>query len=376
MKRQLPLALLALASVGFAQSQSTAELSPRSIDRITGPVQHYTLNYKTGKLAKLDGAVAVPTSKQAVAAPTYVNDCTSGSFSGTGPVDELVDWGVKAGGLTGLVDSFSFGYATDAVDTGIGGPGASVEVAFYTGTTGFGTLGTEVARFSFTGLPGASMPGFAGFILTVTDADFCLPDGPIGYGYCSSDAGTTGPLLIDETLCAANGITTGFDVYTCPGPVGGYVGTFTFGSTPSDDSFFMVINEDDGTEVATTAVNNGSGANPILASDGGVPAVLGGTWPVTIDNTAGYTTSVGLMTVGSLPPGTLFLVGGEVIVDVTNPNGFVLTNNVLGAGINDHSEAVPKTLSLLGVDLTFQGLLFGGITPYQLTNGIDLHVGF
>jgi len=383
MIRTLCSALALLGLGGIAAAQTVSVRTPGSTRlSLDGPVQHYRLHYASHTLTRLDDPQEIPLVKQAASTPTYLNDCSVNSFIGSA-TSEFIDWGTKAGGVSTIVDSFSFGYATNAPDLSIGGAGATVEVAFYTGTTGFGVLGTEAARFSLTGLPGSTTGGFAGFFLTVDlsgTPGFCLPDGPIGYGYCSADlVNTTGPILVDVTdPGCSTGAIDAFDDFTCPASDAGavYNGTFNL-ATPNIASFFMVINEDDATEVATTAVNNGGGSNPLLASDGGVPAVLGATWPVTIDNSAGFNTTIGPWTVGSLAPGT-FVTGGEIIVNILDPNGFVISNSVVGApvGLVDHSVFVVKDLTLIGVDLTFQGLLFGGITPFQLTNGIDIHLGF
>ena len=369
-----------LLLVGGLLSAQTAKpaTSIQPLQQFQGELQHYKLHYASGKLTKLDDPVVVPGSVQAASTPTYLNDCNVTSFVTLG-ADELIDWGVKAGGVSNIVDSFSFGYATDAPGAAVGGPGATLEISFYEGNTGFGVLGTEVARFSFTGLPGSTTGGVSGFFLDVDltgGPGFCLPDGPIGYGYCSADlVNSTGPILVDVTVCSTNGTIDAFDVYTCPATTGPYIGTFNL-MTPNISSFYMEINEDDATEVATTTPNNGTGINPVLLDDGGTPAIIGQTWPATIDiSTSGYNSSVGLWTVGSLGA-PIFLAGGEVILNILDPNGFVITNAVIAQAVNDHSVFVVKDLTLIGIDLTCQGLLFGGIPGYQLTNAIEIHLGY
>ena len=369
--------LPALAGLGvLATAQTTQIATPQNaMQFFEGPVQHYNLDYATGKLTHLGEMQQVPTNTQAASAPAYVNDCNVSSFTATG-TNELIDWGVKAGGLTTLVDSFSFGYATDAVDPSIAGPGATLEVAFYEGATGIGNIGTEVARFSFTGLPGSTTGGIAGFFLTTTlPVGFCLADGPIAYGYCSSDV-NTGPILVDVTVCSGNGTIDGFDSWTCPASSGTYIGSFNF-MTPNIASFFMVINEDDGTDLATTAVNNGLGGNPVAATDGGTPPVINATWPLSVDPaSAGYTMSVGFFGIGSFPAGTLVLAGGqEVIADIASfgPPIEVLQNP---PGSNQYPLPIVCDVGLIGLPVTFQGILFGGTVPFALTNGVEAVVGF
>ncbi len=259
------------------------------------------------------------------------------------------------------------------------GPGASLNVSIYEGTLGFGGLGTLEGDFSFTGLPG-SPDGVAisAYIITVDlvgGFEFILQDGPIGYGYCTTDAGSTGPLIVDinDPNCSSNGVFDGFDVYTCPASAGAFVNTLFFGGSPTA-SFYMVINEDDGSEVATTVENFGNGMNPVVLSDAGLPPILGTVYAPTVDTgSTGHTISGCLWYIGSLPPGTLVIGAGEVIIDPTSGNDH--SNIVVGTGLNDHSVAVPKDLTLIGANYTVQAVLYGGVPP-MLSNGLDIHLGF
>ena len=110
-----------------------------------------------------------------------------------GPGEEWVDWASLETGTankqckgTRIIQSFTFAYATSALDPSAGGPGASLNIAFYENTDGFGALGIERARFTFTGLPGR-LPGesLAGFAMTadLTPGMLCLIDGDIGWSY-------------------------------------------------------------------------------------------------------------------------------------------------------------------------------------------------
>ena len=384
----LALAPLALAPLALAPGEPAvhdplarpAELHRPLEASLPASTPHAVASAALGHAGVVGAAISTDEAIARASVATYVNDCTSGTVANmAGFNDELVDWGVKSSGATGIVNGFTFGYATDTMDVSVGGPGASFDIAFYSGTTGFGNLGTEVARFALTGLPGtttgAPIVAFVTVDLT-TGGDFVLPDGPIGYGYCLGDPGSVsslaGPMLVDTTACSP-GTVSNLDVYACPANPGNYSLTSNLGGT--NGSTYMVLTEEDGSEVATTALYNGSGLNPLLASDGGTPPVIGSTWPVTIDNSAGYTTSIGLYTAGSLPPGVV-LAGGEVLVDILDPNGFALVSNVIGTGINDHSEFIAPSASLVGAEFTFQGLLFGGIVPYQLTNALEIQIGF
>ena len=378
------LALVGMASVSSAQantSQNNSLAAGHSVSSGVLPVgvtpQHYNLNYVTGVLTKTVDKDAKEVGVNAASSLTYDNTCPSGFFTTITPGSEFLDWGDKTG-LSGVVTSFDIGYGTLELDPSLSGPGASMDVTFYSGTTGSGTagLGAPIATFSFTGLPGSSVAGGVGaFVVTVDltgGAEICLPDGDIGYSYCSFDAAGTGPLLVDVTACLSNGIEDAFDIYTCPAATGTYVGTFSF-TTPLVASFYMAISEDDGTEIATTVLNNGSGINPILTSDGGVPPVLGAVWPAMVDNSAGHATSVLVLSLSSLPAGSVVTAGGELIADPTG--GYFITSVIVGTGMVDHSMLVPKDVTLLGVDFTAQGANLFGL-PFVLTNALDIHIGF
>ncbi|MFT5290014.1 MAG: hypothetical protein ACI8QS_000896 [Planctomycetota bacterium] len=369
------LAGLVLASAAGAQT----DLPQSSFQSFTGPVQRYTLDYATGTLTKDSAVDTAQIGVNAASAVSYQNDCTSGFFTSVPLGEERVDWGLKAGSQSTIVDSFAFAYATDALDPGAAGPGANVDINIYAGTNGFGSLGTLEGAFSFTGLPGSpDGVSIAAFIVTVDLAggfDFCLPDGQVGYGYCTTDPGSTGPLIIDvnDVNCNGNGVFDGFDVYTCPASTGTYVNTLFFGGSPTA-SFYMVINEDDGSEVATTVENFGNGTNPVVLGDAGLPPILGTNYAPTVDTGAtGHAISACVYYRGSLPPGTLIIGAGEVIVDPTSGNDF--SNIVVGTGVNDHSVLVPKELSLVGMNYTVQAIMYGGVPPV-LGNALDIHLGF
>lgn len=100
------------------------------------------------------------------------------------------EWGDKAADLATLVTGFELGYSTGELDPPLGGPGASIGIAFYSGTTGSGVPGAEVARFGVPGLPGAATTGeCTAYVISVDlpgGFELYLPDSDIGYSYCSS----------------------------------------------------------------------------------------------------------------------------------------------------------------------------------------------
>ena len=355
-----------------------------------GSLKRYTLDFETGVLVEDTKLDAQSQGLNAVSTLAYDNSCTSGFFTTVTPGSEFLDWGVKSAGLSTLVDSFSFGYATFESDTSIGGPGASVEVAFHTGTTGFGIPGMEVARFAFSGLPGSTTGAPAGFLITVNltgAGQFCLPDGAIGFSFCSFDSAGTGPLIGDSVACP-NGQANAFDIYACPPPgmpldPGTYAGTFDFGAGGPSATWVFTINEDDGSVLATVSEDLcASPTNPDHLTSGGVAPVINTIWPLmvfedTIGPPKGFNAaSVAAFYAGRFPCGTLILPAfGEVLIDITSPQ--ILVQSVFGAGgVFDHSVAVPKDTSLIGLSAAVQSVQVGGGSPVSMSNLVEIVIGF
>src|SRR5262245_24960018 len=177
--------LLLLPVLAVSTARAQAMLVPR---RANGPPRHATLDLATGAVTRQGGTA------KAVAA-CWANSDTCGYFSlsgNCGGVDQWMDFAVKGCQLTGVISGFTFGYASNALDTTQGGSGAALSRSFQEGATGFGSFGHDVAGFSFTGLP-ASPAGFpcsgCGAYGWLIDADlsggfaFALADGPFGYSF-------------------------------------------------------------------------------------------------------------------------------------------------------------------------------------------------
>ncbi len=328
-----------------------------------------TYHVASGTLTRAATPTGLGTS--AVSTSCFENTQNFGQWSLFTQHDELVDWGVKTCGLSGVVDSFTVSYRTLAVDTSLGGPGAALTVAIYAGTTGFGQTGTELLRLSLTGLPGATgnePPGTEPVVdltIDLSDAPLLLPDGPIGWGITNDD-GLTGP-RITFAPNASLGTIDALDVHR-PGPAtaGNYIGTFNFIGA-SLGSLWVVVNEDDGSVAASTQIENGTGANP-LALDSFSEPRIGRNWVSVIDLAIHPIPDASLLALstGGTPP--LSTSMGELLID---PGGIIRLQVALGP----HAVAIPLDLGLVGLGLRAQGLVSGSGLRL-LTNAIDLTIGF
>src|SRR5262249_13689445 len=161
--------------------------------------------------------------------------------------DQWMDWGVHACNGSGIIGGFTFGYASNALTTTLGGPGAAFALAFEDGATGFGAFGSEVVSFSFTAMPASPtvpMPqgGGTSWIVDVKligGFEFDLDLGPFGFSWLFADCapggggtGATGPLLV---YVGSYPNKDAFDWYNPPPPsTASYLGTFDFGGPPFD----------------------------------------------------------------------------------------------------------------------------------------------
>ncbi|HEX6882776.1 MAG TPA: PKD domain-containing protein [Planctomycetota bacterium] len=120
---------------------------------------------------------------------------------------------------------------------------------------------------------------------------------------------------------------------------------------------------------ATASFRNGTGRNAARYSSS--PAVLGGSWTITVDTT-GHAGVRGIQLVGLQRPASgLFRTSGEVLV--AGKRLFAQTWPAL-PGINVRTVTLPVDLSLLGVAMSTQVTITGGTA--ELTNAFDLILGF
>ena len=366
---------LGLALALTAATNSAQAVQPPELIYPTIPVtqtRHVTYHWSSQRITS-DTMRPVVDANAAVAGPCFDNSYSPYVWSLFNLImDEIVDWGVKTCGDTDVVTSFTFAYNTRALDPNLGGPGAAMTFSLYEGTNGFGHLGTQVASFAFTGLPGSPVAGQPSpwpiyITVDLSDAPILVPDGNLGWGYMNDD-NRSGPLLAFAPN-AALGTRDALDVYT-PGPAtnGHYTGTFNWAGSYLG-SFYFQLEEADGSVVANSTVVNGTGVNPMLLTELS-PPVLGTNWLGRVDM-SGYPASPASVIVFSttaIPP---FLTGwGEALVD---PNAM---GTILDIGYTLHSMPLPLVPDLAGYVVHTQGALFLGNGQLVLTNGVDLSLGW
>jgi hypothetical protein len=354
------LATLAPGFLAVAHAQSTG-LVP-----VNGPIQYATYDLATGSVQILPQS---PSGGPKALAACFDNSCFSGFTSFGFAAEEFVDWGVKSCGTTEIIGAFDFGYAHGGTATSL-----TLEVAFYSGTTGFGVLGTEIARFVLSGLPGDVGAGTEAWVITVplpAGGEICVPDGAIGWGVCFPDA-VTGPLLIDVSVCGpSTGIIDVFDDYTCPATAGGFIGSFFFGGGALDfSSEWMTLYEEDGSALASAVPFNGNGVNPALYSNMSGPTI-NGTWDSLVDMITLPGSVLSIVAVSSTQIGPVPTAFGELLIDLSPASEVLPASGGAGA----HSYVVPKDLSLIGFVAQAQAAVkhAGGLS---LLNGLTITAGF
>ncbi len=364
MKQLGIVAALPLLTIVFAQVAWSQTAEP-----VFGDIAHLELDYATGE-------ITTPNPGADTLVPScYDNSAFSGFFTTIGVVgDEFVDWGLKSCSLSGNVCEFVFGYGTTALDPGAGGPGASVDIAFYPGYAGLcGALPAPAAVYSFSGLPG-SPDGVTAAAFTITvdisSSGFAALDGALGWSYIATDS-VSGPLLISTSgLCGGPGDPlTGtedcFDLYSG----GACVGTFAFG-TPGIASFWMEIGEDDGSfGPGTSTLRVGACCTGASWCPAGPPPGVSG-WLNGVYQTASPVAAA-FVGISTLPDATGCIPGlGQVLINTTPPNPITAP---VTKGSN--SIPVPPNCALIGASLTSQVL---GVTPsgFELTDtAIDFTIG-
>lgn len=340
---------------------------PRPID---APIEHHTFRYHGGTLTPV-AATDTAGGTEKTLAPCFDNACLSGFYSASfsfAPL-EWVDWGFKTCGTTAIIGALDFAYSSITLDRSVGGPGVSLDLAIYAGTIGFGVLGAEIERFAMSGLPG-SLDGGAAFhkvtILLDGGEEFCLPDGHIGWGYCTHEIGT-GPLLVDVAACASStGVIDVYDRYLgCPASSSPFEGSFPGGGL---GSFPLTLWEDDGSAPALSTFFNGSGVNPSLLTSLTLP-IVNLPWVAGVSTTffPGTTFTAVVVSAGVIPPFSTTL--GELLVDLS----LLVTPIDVAAGI--HTFPVPKNLSYVGLTVYAQAAV-AHAAGIDLTNGLKLTIGF
>ena len=363
-----------LLIAGLGACALTSAVSAQAAQPITGPITPIRLDLETGHVSP--GVAWNPAID--VAGTTFANVTSSGFFSPPLVAEEWVDWGVKAGGLTGVACTLEFGYGTDAIDPILGGPGADLEIAIYAGTLGGCTAGdvdTEVRRLSFTGLPGSLDGSSAGYMVEVTlgKDTFLLPDGPIGWSYVGID-GVTGPLLITVGADPTSTI-DGFDLYVpAPAVTGFCLGTFPF-TSPGVGSFYLRLDEDDGTEPGAQTVRLGTGVNLGVLDLGTAPPKIGAVWDPVMSTDAVAAPVIDFLAMSSVPLPPVVVPGfGELLIGITPPNPiFVLITTPLAGA--PFTIPVPLNCNFIGNTLSAQAGQLDISGTFGLTDAIDFTIG-
>jgi hypothetical protein len=367
MKRLLPAAaLLAAASLPRA--------AQAPVHAVSGPIRHVVL-HADGTLTA--GAPWSPAGE--TAGTTFANVTQAGLYA-TPPVgQEWVDWGVKSGGSTGVACTLELGYATTALDPSLGGPGAALQIAVYAGTVGGCNptdVATQVRRLVYSGLPGSLDGGPAAFTVAIELAKqtFALADGPLGWGYVGVD-GLSGPLLI-AVGADPTGTVDGYDPYApAPAPTGACLGTSVF-AMPGVGSFYLRLEEEDGSEPGAQAPRVGTGFNPGVLSPAATPPKIGQSWQPSLTTPAVGTPSVDFFAISSVALAPTLIPGlGELLIGVASPNPLFVLAGPAGTG-TPFSMPFPLNCALVGVSLTSQAGQVGVLGKVGLTNALDFTIGF
>ncbi len=357
------LALLTMVGIASAQSPPVAPVS--------GEVQHYTLDLESGAI--FEGAPATPDASVVSFSNTTMSSLTYPQF----PFQEDVDWGVKASGLSGLVDSIRIGYATSALDPSVGGPGAALIVRLYSGTTGNcatnpGEPGTLARALHLSGMPSSKTGAIVPIVLTIDlgdDAAF-VPDGPIGWSYETLDS-KTGPLLIVVGIDNTSTVDKLDSYAILPTLPAICTGSFNV-QFAGVSSFYLALSEIDNSTPASATVRNGNDVNPLDYVVTHLP-VVGQSFQATIGVDPSVPISILALSEFSsagvpnpFGPGELLLALDPYvpIIDISN-----------GA----HSLLVPVDVSMLGKPVYTQGFRVeidtNGDVVFSARNGVDLVVG-
>jgi hypothetical protein len=373
-KKCLLLVSVALLFAGSAAAQAQGQKT--SYRRYTGPLRSVTLDLESGVITR--GPVVQ--DRQGSTVTTFGNN-DLGGFVGADTGSCACEWydaGVKSGGQSTFVSGFAFTYCSAALDVASSGNGGSAVISFISGYTlggsGGAPNGTELARLSLSGLPANTAAssffgGFRCYFITIGfGATFCLPDGPIGYGWKFVDLGSAGPLaatwpyLSCVQSCTGPGGPDGLgmvdmiDQYCPPGTL---LSTFSFGTLSTGGGYFTSISMDIREAVSTGALPSAlfvTTNSAILFDNGGTiglgPNIGDGAEPYAVQLGCGAATVTGLYRI-DIRPG---LVAGGI------PTGFGLlavSGPVLQKFTGSHAQNVVFTPTVpLPKDVTFACLSY------------------
>ena len=383
--KSLILAGAALASFGAV---STAQQSSK-VARYTKPLKTVSLDMSTGTITR--GAQAG--NKALVTVDDFPNVDLGGFVgvdTGSGAC-EWIDAGTKGSNASDFVSNLLFAYCSASLDTNSGGNGGSLTLSFREGyLAGGGTQGTEIGRFSFTGLPAntASSSFFGGFRcffigVTFGNTPLCFADGAIGYGFQFDDLGTDGvlastfPFLSCVTSCSGNGpdgigMIDFVDQYCPPGSL---LSSFTFGTANAGGpgqtftSISMSIREAASTSHTTSSFDPNGNSVSLTET---AAAVLNNPWNVNLDCTgqpAGGVYLIRITVFGKLGTPVILPQGALYINGKVQDFSGVHTGNVVNPG-PPSGIPIPKDLSFACLPFQVQGFCGQTGGGGQLSNAL------
>lgn len=122
------------------------------------------------------------------------------------------------------------------------------------------------------------------------------------------------------------------------------------------------------------ATHRNAGSNPDVYTIAGPPAV-GGNLDVTIDTGPSGHNNAELY--GFTTPTTTLLGGGQtLLVNSADPYGELLGLDPMPGPTVNYSIPVPTDCAFAGFSFSTQALLYGGTTPFALSNAYDLVIGY
>lgn len=363
---------------GFRQVQV-----PAGVER---PIVHTTYDVTLGRITSV---VEYGPDTQALGGPLCFDNSDwviEDTYVVTDPGQELVNWGRKNCAGASLLRRVTIAYLSESVRVQDGGPGGTLQIALYSGTRGFNSLGTEIFRRTITGLPsrtGAPIPPNNFLTLDFGAHPLPLADGNFGWGFLQLD-GDTGPMLVFAPNVQL-GTADAMDIYS-PGPARSetYVGTFNYSGCTDllgrgCASTWMQLDEIPLSETARTTVVNGSGVNPVLLEEL-FPPRIGQLWAVRVDvpnpcpgvPCSGNPDFTILMTSAAALATPIPTSFGELLIDRT----LAVTPPMFGEAT--YFYAIPADTALVGRVLFAQAVVLppDALPRTTLTNALRLRLGY
>lgn len=326
------------------------------------------------------GATTPVGARQEAAAVCLDNDAYLGLVYDMATGQELVDWGTKACGASGLVETLTYGIQTTNLRVSSGGPGHTIGVRLFAGATGGapGELGTLVADYTFHGDYGTPPGGLlaTAFLAVTLPTPLVLPDGPLAWSYVWKEAATD-PTLVRTAGAPCSGgtadpVTGTFDCLGDWNYPAGEPGGFFFASVrpaAGQSSLFLRLSE--APAVVASASTRTAAPNPDVYTAG--RPIVGATWTAAVDTApSGHALA---LVFGFDTPTQLTLGGGQVLLALDGGSGELLAQSVRSGPDAAFAIPVPLVGGFVGASLSTQAILFGGVTPFALSNAQDLLIG-